>query len=242
MGRAGTRHWNGQFMKTRLILAALIASAPLLAGSAHAGNATVVGEMVDDETLVGHVLALADERLALMPAVAAAKWRQHVPVSDPQREAVVVQAAADNAGRAGLATEPVAQFVRLQIGFARDAQQRLFGRWSVQGFDEAEPVRDLTQDLRPRLDRLTAATIEALYLAAPALGRSDFHVLAGRTGAASAACAEMERRPTQRGGRLARGDSIERRSVSGPRAGGGRIADRDSGRLSRRSASPQATP
>ena len=161
-------------MKLRLVLAAMFVAASLHAVAARAGDAIAAGELVDDGALVTRVLALADERLALMPAVAAAKWPRHLPVSDPAREAVVVEAAADRASRAGLAAEPVAQFLRLQIAIARDVQQRLFERWAVQGLDEPGPARDLTQDLRPRLDRITAALIEALYLAAPTLGRSDF--------------------------------------------------------------------
>ena len=165
-------------MKLRFLLVATIVAASLYAVAAQAGGANAVGELVDDRSLVARVLALADERLALIPAVAAAKWPRHLPVSDPTREAVVVQEAADRAGQAGLATEPVAQFLRLQIAFARDVQQRLFERWAVQGLDELGPVRDLAQDLRPRLDRITAALIEALYLAAPTLGRPDFRATA----------------------------------------------------------------
>jgi cyclohexadienyl dehydratase len=48
-------------------------------------------------------------------------------------------------------------------------QQRLHDRWRAVGPDADAPQRDLTHDLRPRIDALTADLLRAAYLALPAL-------------------------------------------------------------------------
>ncbi|HXQ63777.1 MAG TPA: transporter substrate-binding domain-containing protein [Steroidobacteraceae bacterium] len=158
----------------RAVAGLLLAVGWLAANSAHAGDALPAGVLVDDQSLVAGVLAVADERLSLMPAVAAAKWPDHLPVADPVREAAVIAAVGDGARRFGLAREPVERLLSVQIRIARAAQQRLYERWQRGGFDYVGPGLRLGADLRPRLDRLTDRLLETLYLAAPVLGRADF--------------------------------------------------------------------
>jgi cyclohexadienyl dehydratase len=124
--------------------------------------------------LVAEVLARADDRLALMPAVAAAKWAQHQPVGDPARESAVTLAAGDRAAELGLLREPVVALFALQVRLARAAQESLFERWQRgEALDERVPAQSLGGELRPRLDRLTGELVEALYVAAPALSDPD---------------------------------------------------------------------
>jgi cyclohexadienyl dehydratase len=158
----------------RAVAGLLLAAGWLVAGPAHARVAPPAGVLVDDQGIVAGVLALADERLSLMPAVAAAKWPRHLPIADPVREVAVVNAAADRARALGLAREPVERLFTVQIRMARTAQQGLYDHWQRDGFDYAGPKLDLPQELRPRLDRLTERLLERLYLGAPALSRADF--------------------------------------------------------------------
>jgi cyclohexadienyl dehydratase len=124
--------------------------------------------------LVAEVLARADDRLALMPSVAAAKWAQHQPVGDPARESAVTQAAGDRAAELGLVREPVVALFALQVRLARAAQESLTARWQRgEAQDERGPPPSLTGELRPRLDRLTDELVAALYLAAPLLAEPD---------------------------------------------------------------------
>ena len=140
-----------------------------LATPATAGPGAAAIPLEDPQTLLTGVLRLADERLALMPAVAVTKWIHRQAIEDTAREHAVIEGAASQAAGAGLAREPVARLFELQVRLARQLQQELHERWSRDGFD-AEPVpTSLTDALRPRLDRLTTALVEALYLAAPAL-------------------------------------------------------------------------
>ena len=160
-------------MPARLRLTIGLLAAVLLACGARAAespSAPVYGPA----ELVAEVLARADDRLALMPAVAAAKWAAHQPVTDSARESLVTQAAGERAGEAGLVREPVVTLFALQVRLARAAQESLYERWrNGEGLDERAPPQSLTDELRPRLDRLTTELVDALYLAAPALAEPD---------------------------------------------------------------------
>ena len=141
-----------------------------LAAPATAGVGAADIPLEDPQTLLTAVLRLADERLALMPAVAVTKWNHRQAIEDTAREHAVIEGAASQAAGAGLGREPVAQLFALQVRLARQLQQALHEHWSREGFD-VEPVpNSLTDTLRPRLDQLTTALVGALYLAAPALG------------------------------------------------------------------------
>ena len=129
---------------------------------------------LEDRATVAQVLALIDTRLALMPEVAAAKWAKAVPVSDPAREAVVLEATAAAAIATGLAAEPVRELFRLQARLSRSLQAALHERWREQPPLRETPLRSLQDDLRPEIDALDHRLLRALYLAAPALARADF--------------------------------------------------------------------
>ena len=53
---------------------------------------------VTEEAEVERIFELADQRLAVMPAVAAVKWQTKAPIYDPPRESAVIQRAADLGG------------------------------------------------------------------------------------------------------------------------------------------------
>ena len=153
-----------------VLAAALLSTLPPAARAQAPASAPLLGPA----ELVGEVLARADDRLALMPAVAAAKWAQHQPVGDPAREAAVTQAAGDRAAELGLLREPVVALFALQVRLARAAQESLLERWSRgEPPEERGPAQSLAGELRPRLDRLSGELVEALYLAAPALAEPD---------------------------------------------------------------------
>ena len=149
-----------------------LAACGFIAGGTRAAAAPGVEPLLEDDALLEQVLALAEARLALMPAVAAAKWPRHLPVTDEVREAAVVQGAGDRARASGLEPGPVERLFDAQIRLARASQERLFRQWDVTGFAYHGEALDLGADLRPRLDRMSVAMIESLYLAAPLLSRA----------------------------------------------------------------------
>ncbi len=155
----------------RLLLILLVAT-PLAAPCRAADP--VSAPLLGPGDLVAEVLARIDDRLALMPAVAAAKWAQRQPAGDPARESLVIQAAGDRAAELGLLRQPVVDLFVLQVRLARATQESLFERWRRgEVVDEAGPAQSLTAELRPRIDRLTGEIAASLYLAASALGEPD---------------------------------------------------------------------
>jgi cyclohexadienyl dehydratase len=126
------------------------------------------------EAAVTRVLDIADRRLALMPGVAATKWRTHAPIADPERERVVIKHAGELAAPLGLGAEPVEAVFEVQVRLAREWEERLTAEWQAHGFSFAGPIPDLATQLRPQLDAVTIDMLRALYLAAPALSQPEF--------------------------------------------------------------------
>lgn len=156
----------------RWLAGSLLALAPVLGGAVAADRDP--WPLVDEQAVIARVLSLADQRLALMPDVAAAKWPTQQPISDPPREAAVIAAAGRRAEAVGLAREPVEQLFALQIRLAKQVQEHLFAQWQAGREHPPETVRSLGADLRPQLDRLTTSVLDALYLLAPMTSHDDF--------------------------------------------------------------------
>jgi cyclohexadienyl dehydratase len=126
-----------------------------------------------EQAEVERILDLADQRLAVMPAVAAVKWQTKAPIFDPPRETAVIQRAADLGAPMGLAGEPLKHFFGVQARLARGVQTSLHEQWQAHGFSYSEPITTLAA-LRPKLDGLTLDILQAIYLAAPVLQRESF--------------------------------------------------------------------
>jgi cyclohexadienyl dehydratase len=125
-------------------------------------------QFVNEAELVERVIALIDRRLALMPEVAAVKFRQQQPVADPARERVVLDQSVADARALQLDHEGARAFFSVQIQMARAVQEHRFARWQSQ----AEPppaARDLVTVLRAELDAIGRELLPAVYLASPAL-------------------------------------------------------------------------
>lgn len=138
------------------------------------GAAAETARFSDESSLVRRVLDLENERLSLMPAVAAWKWQHHAPISDPPRERVVILAAGKLGEPFGLAPAPIERLFALQVRLARDAEADRERHWRKTGYDFPGRPPDLKNELRPQLDRLTSDLLQALYLAAPAFSRPGF--------------------------------------------------------------------
>ncbi|HEU4624063.1 MAG TPA: transporter substrate-binding domain-containing protein [Steroidobacteraceae bacterium] len=124
------------------------------------------------------VFRLADERMALMPGVAAYKWQRKAPVTDPERERAVTTHAVEVARTMGLAPEGIQALFDVQVRAARESQIRLHEAWRTRGYDFPGPIPDLARDVRPTLDRFTVDFLRALYRAAPDLERTNFATVA----------------------------------------------------------------
>lgn len=135
------------------VLAARLAAAP---------------QFVSETELIDRVIGLIDRRLALMPEVAAVKFRQHQPVADPVREGVVLAQTVADAQAMNLEGEAARAFFSVQIRLARAVQEHGFDRWRTRA-EAPPPARDLVTVLRPELDAIGRELLPAVYLAGPAL-------------------------------------------------------------------------
>ena len=121
-----------------------------------------------DETLRAALVELLDRRLALMPEVAAHKFRTGAPITDPAREQAVIDTAIAEARVLRLESDGVRAVYTLQIALARRVQEAWHARWRG-GAATPPPARDLAAVLRPELDRLGRLQLPALALATPGL-------------------------------------------------------------------------
>jgi cyclohexadienyl dehydratase len=153
---------------------ALVAFGWLLAFVLSSPRAVSETRFIEQGELVDQVFARLDERMSLMPDVAAWKWTQSAAVIDAKREQVVIDGAVDQARPLGLSSEAIRNLFILQVRLASSLQVQLHEQWRKQGFDTARPVPNLQDEIRPRLDRLTPELLRALYLAAPVLQQADF--------------------------------------------------------------------
>lgn len=131
-------------------------------------------------TEADHLLDLLARRLAYMPAVAAWKRAHAIAITDPAREAAVLDAAREEARRAGLAADPVAALFAVQIELGKRVQADAA---------RAQPgeTLDLGAEIRPELVRLGARIIAAAARVAPldeaALDAADWTPLEAWLGA-----------------------------------------------------------
>jgi cyclohexadienyl dehydratase len=133
-----------------------------------AARLTAAPQFVSETELVDRVIELIDRRLALMPEVAAVKFRQQQPIADPGREGVVLEQSVADARAMKLEGEAARAFFSVQIRLARAVQEHCFERWRTRAVSPPT-ARDLVAVLRPELDALGREILPAVYLASPAL-------------------------------------------------------------------------
>lgn len=122
----------------------------------------------DETSELTALLALIRERLALMPAVAAYKYRHQLPVLDTAREEQLLARTVEQAEALGLDGDGARALFSMQMAIARALQERTLAELKERG-PGAKPVLDLTRVLRPKLERIGQALLLELSRAQPAL-------------------------------------------------------------------------
>jgi chorismate mutase len=114
------------------------------------------------------LLRLMEQRLALMHEVARWKWNVGKPITDPERERVLLQSVVERGRGKGLDPDRVRSFFAAQMEAARLVQQADFDRWTAK---EQGPFADTTSlaVLRQRIDTLNRELIDALAEVRPRL-------------------------------------------------------------------------
>ncbi|MEO6005052.1 MAG: gamma subclass chorismate mutase AroQ [Opitutus sp.] len=133
-----------------------------------------------DREAIDRVIELIDRRLALMPEVAAGKFRQQKPIADPAREHEVIEQSSADAEAIHLDRTAAEAFFSAQIALARAVQTQLFEDWRSR--HETPPAtRDLATQIRPQLDAIGRGLLTAVYLASTALSDVPAATLHERT-------------------------------------------------------------
>ena len=127
----------------------------------------------DPDADVRAVFQLMQERLQLMQDVAAWKHARSAPVVDTEREQQVLEATVQQASALGIDAASARRLFSLQIRLAVRVQESFISSWRS-GTAPPRDVRDLSNQLRPQLDRLGSELLRSIYLALPEFQRSDF--------------------------------------------------------------------
>jgi cyclohexadienyl dehydratase len=111
------------------------------------------------------LFALMDVRLAVMPAVAAYKCDQQLPIEDLQQEARVLEKIAALATEKALDPAALQDLFRVQIDMAKQVQRGVLqGQQAIPAWAQG---RDLRQELRPTLNQLSTRIVQELARVAP---------------------------------------------------------------------------
>jgi chorismate mutase len=149
----------------------LVIAAAVLAGCGQSPTSSteVPGTSADG---LGQVVQLAAQRTRVSDRVAAAKLGTGQPVTDPEREAVVVADARAQADRDGVDPEWVARVVLDQIAASTQVQNDLLRQWTEHPDSRPAEQPDLAQ-VRPEITRISNELVAALKIAEPARVRAD---------------------------------------------------------------------
>jgi chorismate mutase len=148
------------------------------------------------ERAIGRLTDLIGRRLMLMPAVGWAKLAAGRAVEDSVRETDVERAAAKAARDAHLNEAAYLKLVRAQFAAARAVQRAATSSIpSRPGRSSDEGLRELTQVLRPAIERLDREILEQLKTLGPLEGSSEGLVAALRADAPVAGLDDDTLRP-----------------------------------------------
>jgi chorismate mutase len=133
------------------------------------GCATTASFTAADTATVDRLLGLIKERLDTAPEVARTKWNTKAPIQDLLREKQIIDGVAKGATEYGLDPQVAGTFFTGQIEASKVVQNALHAEWAARSQPPFAKVADLGKDIRPLLDRLTAAMMRALAQALPVL-------------------------------------------------------------------------
>jgi chorismate mutase len=152
-----------QFRRLIWLAYLFLALAPLLSACRHAPTSD------HDRRAVASLMQLIDQRLAIAPMVAQAKWNSGAPIDDPAREKQLLGTLSKQAEAAGLDPVYAQRFFQSQFDAGKLIQTKLHAQWRTDKQPPFDAAPDLARDVRPLLDRLTPQLIAALHDVQPML-------------------------------------------------------------------------
>lgn len=126
---------------------------------------------------VDNLLKLIQQRLIIAHDVARWKWNNQRPIEDLKREQELLLKVRQQATSQNLDPDTVAAFFQAQIEAGKLIQKADFQKWQQQGIKSFSNVPDLTQTIRPSLDKLNVEFLLALTELTPVLGCTEIREL-----------------------------------------------------------------
>jgi chorismate mutase len=129
-------------------------------------------EISADAQKINHLLALIDQRLSIADEVAKSKWNAGTIIDDPEREKQQLESISAKATAMGVTNIALVEvFFQNQFEASKIIQTRSIMHWhSVYPADfKFKDAPDLSDDIRPKLDKLTPDLIAALQEVQPLL-------------------------------------------------------------------------
>ncbi|RYG46584.1 gamma subclass chorismate mutase AroQ [bacterium] len=117
------------------------------------------------ESSVDRLLLLLQTRLTIATEVAMAKHNSGAAVEDLPREEAVLKAVEKEAPERGVRPEEARRLFAAQIEASKAAQRRMLEIWRT--LPPLTTAPDLAKDVRPKLDALTPAILDAYAEARP---------------------------------------------------------------------------
>jgi chorismate mutase len=122
-----------------------------------------------EQAALKQLLILVDQRLAVAPLVAKAKWNSGAPIDDPAREKLILDAVSTQAMEAGIDVKFARELFQSQFDAGKLIQQKLHEQWRLAGQPHFADAPDLGRDVRPVLDRLSPQILATLHTVYPIL-------------------------------------------------------------------------
>ncbi|SDD39457.1 gamma subclass chorismate mutase AroQ [Kordiimonas lacus] len=104
-------------------------------------------------------------RLGVMADVARYKWNNDLPIEAPEREARIIDTTTQRAVEMGLDPAFARQAIFMQMEASKLLQRELFEVWIPNEQPPFESIPSLADDIRPRIDILTDALLDAVQKA-----------------------------------------------------------------------------
>jgi chorismate mutase len=118
-----------------------------------------------------------NRRLELMHDVARWKWNEQKPVSDPNREAELLDRLVHQGAEYELPADTLRDFFQAQMDGSKQIQQADFDHWKAEQQLKFENVPDLINDLRPKITELSAQLLASLEELHTEFGQQPFSKL-----------------------------------------------------------------
>jgi chorismate mutase len=127
----------------------------------------------DPPPAVADLLRLMKQRLLLMHDVARWKWTAKRPIADPERERTLLRDIESRCLAHGVEPELARAFFTAQMDAGKMVQEEDYRRWEAEQAGPFPDAPDLASSIRPKIDALTDAILDALAAAKPLLKRPD---------------------------------------------------------------------